>query len=171
MVTKNIKHKGFTIVELLIVIVVIGILAAITIVSYSGISTRATASQNLANTNAVIKAAEAVRGDTTATGGGFYPAPSSTVATMITNLSGGSAKVPAGISVTGKYSADTTGTLPTATNNAILYVANGTAVATNTTGICVYYYDNNSTSVKSILSGAATTAATNPATATAATCT
>lgn len=37
------KQKGFTIVELLIVIVVIGILAAITIVAYSGIQQRAVA--------------------------------------------------------------------------------------------------------------------------------
>jgi len=36
-------HSGFTIVELLVVIVVIGILAAITIVSYTGISQRAIA--------------------------------------------------------------------------------------------------------------------------------
>src|SRR5680860_283263 len=35
-------QRGFTIVELLVVIVVIGILAAITIVSYSGISQKAT---------------------------------------------------------------------------------------------------------------------------------
>jgi len=35
------KQKGFTIVELLIVIVVIAILAAITIVAYNGIQTRA----------------------------------------------------------------------------------------------------------------------------------
>jgi prepilin-type N-terminal cleavage/methylation domain-containing protein len=34
--------KGFTIVELLLVIVVIGILAAITIVSYTGVSKKAT---------------------------------------------------------------------------------------------------------------------------------
>lgn len=37
----GIKQKGFTIVELLIVIVVIAILAAITIVAYNGIQTRA----------------------------------------------------------------------------------------------------------------------------------
>lgn len=38
------KQKGFTIVEVLIVIVVIGILAAITVVAYNGIQTRAKAS-------------------------------------------------------------------------------------------------------------------------------
>src|SRR2546428_177471 len=37
------NKPGFTIVELLIVIVVIGILAAITIVSFNGVSNRATA--------------------------------------------------------------------------------------------------------------------------------
>jgi prepilin-type N-terminal cleavage/methylation domain-containing protein len=43
MIRKNSKQTGFTIVELLVVIVVIGILAAITIVSYSGITQRANA--------------------------------------------------------------------------------------------------------------------------------
>jgi len=40
----NLYSKGFTIVELLVVIVVIGILAAITIVSYTGVSQKAIAS-------------------------------------------------------------------------------------------------------------------------------
>ena len=35
------KRRGFTIVELLIVIVVIGILAAITIIAYNGVQVRA----------------------------------------------------------------------------------------------------------------------------------
>ena len=41
------KRTGFTIVELLIVIVVIGILAAITIVAFNGIQTRAKNTQTV----------------------------------------------------------------------------------------------------------------------------
>ncbi|MEI6237857.1 MAG: glycine-rich domain-containing protein, partial [Candidatus Saccharibacteria bacterium] len=44
MLMVNKKQTAFTIVELLVVIVIIGILAAITIVSYTGISQKATAS-------------------------------------------------------------------------------------------------------------------------------
>lgn len=50
------KQRGFTIVELLIVIVVIGILAAITIVAYNGIQQRAKNAQVIAGVNMYIKA-------------------------------------------------------------------------------------------------------------------
>ena len=53
------KTSGFTIVELLIVIVVIGILAAITIVAYNGIQNRANATAAEALAVDAVKKAEA----------------------------------------------------------------------------------------------------------------
>ena len=53
------KERGFTIVELLIVIVVIAILAAITIVAYNGIQNRAKASTAQSLASQVAKKAEA----------------------------------------------------------------------------------------------------------------
>lgn len=57
--------RGFTIVELLIVIVVIGILAAITIVAFNGVQERARATSvasDIAGTNKIVKLAEASAG-------------------------------------------------------------------------------------------------------------
>ncbi|AHB41983.1 hypothetical protein RAAC3_TM7C00001G0113 [Candidatus Saccharibacteria bacterium RAAC3_TM7_1] len=52
------KESGFTIVELLIVIVVIAILAAITIVAYNGIQSRARLSSAQQAANTIMKKAE-----------------------------------------------------------------------------------------------------------------
>ena len=53
------RSRGFTIVELLIVIVVIGILAAITIVAYNGVQQRARATQYQSDANLLDTKAEA----------------------------------------------------------------------------------------------------------------
>ena len=71
------KH-GFTIVELLIVIVVIGILAAITIVAYNGIQAKARDTQRIADMKTIAKALELYK-----TNNGSYPAAVGT-----TNASG-----------------------------------------------------------------------------------
>lgn len=63
------KDRGFTIVELLIVIVVIAILAAITIVAYNGISNRAKSTSAQATASSIAKKLEAYNAEV-----GNYPA-------------------------------------------------------------------------------------------------
>ncbi len=58
-INTKIKQQGFTIVELLIVIVVIGILAAITIVAYNGVQNRANTAAAQSAANVIVKKAEA----------------------------------------------------------------------------------------------------------------
>ena len=65
------KQRGFTIVELLIVIVVIAILAAITIVAFNGIQKRGSDSQRKSDIAAITKALELYYIDN-----GRYPAGS-----------------------------------------------------------------------------------------------
>ena len=66
------QEKGFTIVELLIVIVIIGILAAITIVAYNGIQARASNSRvqsDIKNVQKLVEAYNATNGSYPSTGG------------------------------------------------------------------------------------------------------
>lgn len=62
------RQRGFTIVELLIVIVVIGILAAITIVAYNGVQQRARDVTRTSDISSIQKALELYRVDN-----GVYP--------------------------------------------------------------------------------------------------
>jgi prepilin-type N-terminal cleavage/methylation domain-containing protein len=55
------NRRGFTIIELLIVIVVIGVLAAITIVAFNGIQNRARDTQRLSDVKAIVKALESYK--------------------------------------------------------------------------------------------------------------
>ena len=71
MTLKQTKQRGFTIVELLIVVVIIAILAAITIVAYNGIQNRAKASSAAAAAVSLQKKAEAFATEGNA---GTYPA-------------------------------------------------------------------------------------------------
>lgn len=61
MAAKHEQYSGFTIVELLIVIVVIGILAAITIVAYNGVQDRANGAKIQADLNQFTKATQMAR--------------------------------------------------------------------------------------------------------------
>lgn len=72
MVNNKRRQRGFTIVELLIVIVVIGILAAITIVAYNNIQNKANNLKTVGTVNAYVEALHLYKTDN-----GDYPAVSS----------------------------------------------------------------------------------------------
>jgi prepilin-type N-terminal cleavage/methylation domain-containing protein len=69
------RQRGFTIVELLIVIVIIGILAALVIVSYNGITERANSTKVISTAKAFIKALNMMYNET-----GVVPGLSSCIA-------------------------------------------------------------------------------------------
>ncbi|HEX6415906.1 MAG TPA: prepilin-type N-terminal cleavage/methylation domain-containing protein [Candidatus Saccharimonadales bacterium] len=69
----NSTRAGFTIVELLIVIVVVAILAAIVTVAYNGIQGRARDSRRVQDMKTIVKGLEIYK-----TNNGSYPAPVST---------------------------------------------------------------------------------------------
>lgn len=68
--TTSRNNQGFTIVELLVVIVVIGILAAISIIAYNGIQDRAQLTKSLAAVDSFEKALQMHKAET-----GSFPIP------------------------------------------------------------------------------------------------
>jgi len=123
------SERGFTIVELLIVIVIIGILAAIVIVAYTGITQRANANAAKSNAQGIQKVAEAYMADT-AGGNGSYP--STLVA--LTGYSGVT-KIPSGVTVN---SAQLTSSH--ADGKTIQFIPDNTP--TSGTGGCIAYWDS-----------------------------
>lgn len=71
--THRIGRQGFTIVEILIVVVVIAILASVSVSAYSGVQQRSRDSRRVSDMNAIVKALEMYKVQT-----GSYPATSTT---------------------------------------------------------------------------------------------
>lgn len=130
----NTKNRGFTIVELLIVIVIIAILAAITIVAYNGIQTRAKASAVQATVNTVIKKAESANAVANA-----YPQ----------NAAGFTAQKDSDMTGSGVTFVTTA---PTSTTNSPTSVVYTPCTGTAGTGAVITYWDYNAnnTATKSI---------------------
>ena len=154
------KERGFTIVELLIVIVVIAILAAITIVAYNGVQQKAKTTQAQTNAVQAQKVAEAYNADNST-----YPGLSAD----FTGALAKTAKLPTSITIKPVTAA---GTDATAASNAAAALNASVSTATSTiyfavvgspaTGGVIYYYDfsTGTVAVNHVFYGNATTGST-----------
>ena len=138
---KNKKVNGFTIVELLIVIVVIGILAAITIVSYTGVSNRARTARAQSNATAVSNLAHVYNVDPTKNA---FPTQA-----QLTGYTTGLAKLPSNVAIA---AAGANAVNSSNAETTIAYLNNGTD------GACIGYYDTAASTVKYIFVGQASSA-------------
>jgi prepilin-type N-terminal cleavage/methylation domain-containing protein len=113
------KSTGFTIVELLIVIVVIGILAAITIVAYNGVQSKARFSKTQSDIKSIqrnIEAYNAMNGSYPSTGGNWK-----------FQRQDGNAFIPGLVpGITNSLPNITDGPTGGVTNNTYVYTSNGT---------------------------------------------
>ena len=133
------KSRGFTIVELLIVIVIIAILAAITIVAYNGITARANTTSAKAAAGTAIKKIEAYNADSTAATYPAYP-------NLMVNAAATTTYQLTGVTFTTTRGAD--GTAPD-TPSTLNYFS-------CTTGGAVSYYDYGSKTWVQMFTGGAT---------------
>ncbi|MDB5162554.1 MAG: hypothetical protein JWO54_210 [Candidatus Saccharibacteria bacterium] len=147
------KQNGFTIVELLIVVVVIAILAAITIVSYNGITSRANDSAAKAAAATVQKKAELYASDGPT---GKYPA----AYTDLTSASPSTSYYLSGVTTTATANVNPDASNGKTTINYIRCGTTGTTTAPTTqggitsyTGAIVRYYSFTSSATADITVG------------------
>lgn len=135
------KDRGFTIVELLIVIVIIAILAAIVIVAYNGITNRAKTSKALSAAQAIQQKSEAFNAEM-----GYYPSQSSDFGTDATKS----------YHITGvSFLAAAPTTAPANESSAFMDPCPSTVVAgdTDATGESITYWDYATGTAVTITSG------------------
>jgi len=140
--SKTQSGRGFTIVELLIVIVVIGILAAITIVAYNGVTARANTTSSKSAANSFAKKAEIYNADGTTN---KYP----DTAALITSAASTATWSLTGVTATYAGAAVTTAPTGNSANSTIRVAKCGSGTpatqaavtSTNITGLNVYAWD------------------------------
>lgn len=129
--------RGFTIVELLIVIVIIGILAAIVIVAYNGVTNRAKSSSGQAAANGIVKKFEAIN----ALKGAYYSSSAGVAGAAINTYAAASPAVAEGnisnpTSVVAATNATTSGLTATTSSD-----GSTVAVFACSLGANVWYWD------------------------------